>query len=167
MNNRIKYYINIYLKRNAYISFGLAFPVAVLFLIVSIFYDEYAYDVFFTLMPFGFAGVAWCISALYVLRFIHLIRTQEKMFGISFGDTNAICCESTVYISEKWFICAGSCAFYRKYIKKISYKSHKEKGVARYRITIKTIDRMEYRFWLSSYGTVRRLYNWHKGCKNV
>lgn len=163
MNSRVKYYINIYLKRNAYISFGLAFPVAVLFLIVSIFYDEYTYDALFTLMPFGFAGVAWCISASYVLRFIYSIRTQERMFDINFNDTNAICCESAVYISENWFIRAGSCAFYKKYIKKISYKSsYNRKGVTQYKMTVKAIDGEEYRFWLSSYSTVRRLYNWYK-----
>ena len=165
MQNRQSYYIRVYLKRNFFLCLGLSLPVALLFFIVAIFYDVVAYDMLLSLVPFLIGGLGFLCSALYILRFTRMIKLQEKLFDIQFSDTNAkpFFKDSVTFTSEDWFIHSGSCAFYRKYIKSLSYKKYYgTRGGSGYKVKIKTVDGKIYGLWLMSTSDIKKIYEWRK-----
>ena len=165
MNNRIKHYIYIYLKRNACLDLAITIPLVLLFLIVSMIYDASTYDMFVCICStFGAGIIVFLCSALYILRFTRMIKLQEKLFDIQFNDINAkaLFKGSVTYISQDWFIHSGSCAFYRSYIKSLSYKTYTGRGGGGCKVKIKAVDGKVYKFWLMSTVDIKKLCKWRK-----
>jgi len=162
MNSLITKYNKIYLKSLfKLILYIMVLPIALLFLILSFFYDTLPYDFLFVLAPIPLGLLFFIPLALYVFRFNRLIKLQEKKFNIKFNDDGAtpVWKNSLTFISDGWLIFSGTCAFYRKYVKSFSVKSNHKRG---YRVTINTIDKKKYKVLAMTSDEIKKYREWRK-----
>lgn len=164
MNELKKKYIMIYLKRNALLTLGIALPISLVFMVVSLIYDVYPHDIWSSFIPVVIGFLCFLGSSIFVCRFLWLIEKQEEQFNIVFNDENVKQIKGTVtFLSEDWLIHAGSCAFYRGYIKSFSSKLYYGvRGGSGYKIIVKTIDGKRYSFWTMSSSDIVRYRKWLK-----
>ena len=161
-----EYYIKIYLKRNAKLIAGLTLPISVYFFVMSLMYDAVPNDFVFALIPILIGLFAFLVTCIFVIRFNNMIKMQEEMFNIKFDDSNAKLASkiSSTYLSDDWLINAGSCAFYRDYIKSFSSKKYNITRVGGgYRVIVNTIDGQKYEFHSRAGGDIKKFREWKKG----
>lgn len=89
------------------------------------------------------------------------------MYNITFDGNIKIVLDKygLKFLSEKWFICSGSVAFYFKYIKSISYKTYSSRFGVGYKATVKTNDSKKYSFWIGSVSDIKKVRDWVKNTK--
>lgn len=88
-------YIKIYHKQNVQLAFSCAFAAIVPLFIVSWFYDNATEDTLIWFIPFAIATLSVGVASLCTIRFKKMIKTQEKIYGVQFQDTNAENLENT------------------------------------------------------------------------
>ena len=157
------YYVKIYLKRNAKLIAFMAFPVSALFFVISILYDAVSNDILYALIPFIIGFFAFGYTCIFAVRFNKMIETQEKMFNIKFDDSNAklISKASFIYLSNDWLINAGSCAFYRDYVKSFSVKKYNSNRIGGgHRIVVNTIDGKQFEFHSRVSSDIKKFREW-------
>ncbi len=153
-------YIKIYHKRNAQIGCLCAFIAFVPLFIVSLFYDVVPDDTLISFIPFVLAAICVAVASLYTVRFKKLIVEQEQIYHIQFQDDNVEHLKTTLYLSDDWLICAGSCAFYKKHIKSISSVRRFGRAGSSNQVIIKTVDDKKYTVWCLRASDVKKLREW-------
>ena len=86
VSDPIKRYVFLRMKLNAMRYLIPAVPVTLVFLITALRYDALEYDLLFALLPLAIAAIALCISMYQPVRFLRMVRNQEAMFGVAFGE---------------------------------------------------------------------------------
>lgn len=86
------------------------------------------------------------------------------MYNVKFNDNNAIQLskKSLNYLTDEWYIQAGSLAMYYKHIKSMAIKSHHSRGNTTYEIVFKTNDGHKYKVGIEKtthYNKIRKWYN--------
>lgn len=163
----LKRYVFLRLKRNAVLFFGLAAPIAALFLVVTLMNDQLPYDLLLPLVPLGIAALALVVSLYQPVRFLRMIRHQEALFGVTFGEKKfePLYPRAPYHMSPDWFICMGSWALYRGYVAKVTEKRSRTTMGNDYAARVKTTDGRVYTFSMVS-DEVKKLRDWAKAEQN-
>jgi hypothetical protein len=109
--------------------------------------------------------IVFLIQGFSVVRFFRMIKCQEKQFGIAFSDRNAspIGKNTQIFLSDDWFILAGTAAFYRKGIKDITWRCERHtRGVRSYYLIVVTSEGGTHRYRLNSKKICSRIRRWWK-----
>ncbi len=156
-------YIDIYLKRNALLSFFCAIIAFIPLFVVSLIYDVVSYDLAVAFAPFALAFGCFLISIFPILRFKKMISEQEKIYNVTFSDVGATNLETVLYLGDDWLIYAGSCALYKKHIRGVKHKTEHGRAGSSNRVTITTVDGKRYAIWCLSTSNVNKIKSWVKG----
>ena len=163
MPDPIKRYVFLRMKLTALRCFIPAVPVTLLFLIAALRYDALEYDLLFAFLPLAIAAIAMCISMYQPVRFLRMVRKQEAMFGVTFGEKKfaPLYPRTPYHASPDWFICMGSWGFYRSYIDKLTQQTRGSgKQAVNYYAKIMTTDGKTYRFRMESASDLKQFYKW-------
>ena len=112
----------------------------------------------------GFTPV-FLVQCIQIIRFFRMIRRQEREFGICFSDEDAklLWKNAPVFVTEDWCILGGTAAFYRGYLKNVTWQyEHRYRGPGSYYLIVKTLDGRRYRLWLDSKSTCAKIRRWWK-----
>ena len=114
----------------------------------------------------------FCSTLVRLLRipFAHMIlRRQEKMLGIKFDDKyvkplHPKSNNPLIFVSEKWLIFAGTGAFSREYIEKLTVRSKKRKNRTDYYHLCIIIgkDQKKYYKLPDSASTAKKIREWYR-----
>lgn len=144
-----------------YLIYG--FIIFLLLLIIVMCYELGKWAVFLLIaVDIGFVLILPCF---HVIRFVCMIRRQERQFVISFSDedVNPLWKNGPAFVTDNWFILAGTAAFYRCYIKTVDWQCQRQfRGVGRYYLIIKAIDGHQYRLPLDSKSGCMMVKRWWK-----
>ena len=165
MSDPIKRYVFLRMKLNAMRYFIPAVPVTLFFLITALRYDALEYDLLFALLPLAIAAIVLCISMYQPARFLRMVKKQEAMFGVTFGEKKfaPLYPRTPYHVSPDWFICMGSWGFYRGYIDKLTHQTRGGGTPAiNYYAKIMTTDGKNYCFRMESASDLKRFYQWYK-----
>lgn len=165
----MKKYNLIYAKNTFLMCFVISLIAAIPLFIVSLFYDAAENDVLYFLYCF-LAGAAVWLARLLRIPFAHMIlRRQEKLLGIKFDDKDVKplypkSANSLIYVSDEWLIFAGTGAFCRDYIEKITVRSKKRKNRTDYFHLCIIIgkDQKKYYKLLDSASTAKKIREWYR-----
>ena len=161
-NDKLKY-INQYLKRNTVLISFCTVLIMIPFLICSFIFDAVAYDSILSLVvPLLLGGICFLCSSLYTVRFKRMIAQQERAYGVTFCDADAVHLETMLYLSKDWLILAGSLAFYKMHIKSVEHKRVHVNGRATSstKVTVTTTDNQEYTIWGLSPSNIKKIKQW-------
>lgn len=165
VSDPIKRYVFLRMKLNAMRYLIPAVPVTLVFLITALRYDALDYDLLFALLPLAIAAIALCISMYQPVRFLRMVRNQEAMFGVAFGEKKfaPLYPRTPYHASPDWFICMGSWAFYRGYIDKLTHQTRGRGTPAiSYYAKVRTTDGKNYCFRMESASDQKHFYAWWK-----
>ncbi|MBQ8524513.1 MAG: hypothetical protein IJ457_07820 [Clostridia bacterium] len=153
-------YIHIYTKRNCLLALSCASIAFMPLFIVSLMYDVILEDTLVAFVPFIIAAICVAIASLSTIRFKKMIRMQEQQYGVQFNDDNVVHLETTLYLSEKWFIWAVISAIYKDHIKSIHSKLVHGRSGSSNKVTIKTVDNKKYTIWCLSSSNINKIKKW-------
>ena len=165
----MKKYNLIYAKNTFLMCFFISLFAAVPFFAVSFFFDAVENDILYSLY-YLLAGAAVWLLLLLRIPFVHMIlRRQEKMLGIKFDDKDVKplypkSANSLIYVSDEWLIFAGTGAFGRAYIEKLTVRSKKRKNRTDYYHLCIIIgkDQKKYYKLLDSASTAKKIREWYR-----
>ena len=162
-NDMMKKYVQLRMKLNVLTCFLPALPVAGVFLIVALRNDVLPYDLLLPLVPLGIAALIWAIQMYQPVRFRRMIRRQEALFGVTFGEKKfePLHPRTPLHRSPDWFISMGSWALYRGYVTRITEKRSRTTMGNDYAAQVETTDGRKYRFSMDA-GDVKKLRDWWK-----
>jgi len=112
----------------------------------------------------GFCAV-FLVQCFFIIRFFRMIRKQEKQFEISFSDCDAkpLWKGASVYTTNDWCILGGTAAFYRGYIKNVTWQYERRyRGTGSYYLIVNTLDGQRFRIWLGKKSSCSRIKSWWK-----
>ena len=91
------------------------------------------------------------------------------MYNITFNDQNAVQLskKNLNYLSDEWYIQAGSLAIYYKYIKSITLKSHHNRNNTTYEIIFKTKDGHKYKVGIEKTTHYNKIRQWYNNLKAI
>lgn len=123
----------------------------------------------FTLAYSIIAFMFFLFSLIYIIRFKKIIKKQEQMYNITFNDQNAVQLskKNLNYLSDEWYIQAGSLAIYYKYIKSITLKSHHNRNNTTYEIIFKTKDGHKYKVGIEKTTHYNKIRQWYNNLKAI
>lgn len=142
-NALIAQYAHQYIKAYAKLIFLIAVPLSILFFIVALVYDVRNYDLIGSFLPILCGLAALAFFYIRTLRFAALIHRQEELLNAEFPNTPLapLYPKTLYYHSDDWFVRAGSWAFHRDYIKKISIRVLNKNSPSRsYKVDVLTTD---------------------------
>jgi len=159
----MKRYVHLRMKMNALTCFLLALPVAGVFLIVALRSDVLPYDLLLPLVPLGIAALIWAIQMYQPMRFLRMIRHQEALFGVTFGEKKfePLYPRTPLHRSPDWFISMGSWALYRGYVVKVTEKRSRTTMGNDYAAQVETTDGRKYLLPMGA-SEVKTLRDWWK-----
>ncbi len=165
----MKKYNLIYAKHTFLMCFVISLIAAIPLFIVSLFYDEVENDILYSLYCL-LAGAAVWLLLLLRIPFAHMIlRRQEKLLGKKFDDKDVKplypkSANSLIYVSDEWLIFAGTGAFGREYIEKLTVRSKKRKNRTDYYHLCIIIgkDKKKYYKLLDSASTAKKIREWYR-----
>lgn len=163
----MKRYVHLRMKMNALTCFLPAMPVAGVFLIAALRSNVLPYDLLLPIVPLVIAALIWAAQIYQPLRFLRMIRRQEALFGVTFGEKKfePLLPRTPLHRSPDWFISMGSWALYRGYVVSITEKrSHTTMGND-YVAQVETSDGRMYRFPMGA-SEVKTLRDWWKTAEN-
>ena len=163
-----KKYILAYIKNNFY---ALLIINGVFFFCFSIpcLLDSHVWVVAmaFLIVCFTISLIVFLISLLYIVRFKKTIKLQEEMYNITFNNKNEIVLKKNYnYLSDEWFIQAGSLALYYKYIKTMRLKTHHGKNNS-HSIVFKTQDGKKYTVGIEKTTHYTKVRKWLNNLKEI
>ncbi len=162
------------MKWSAQLCFAIAAPIALLLLIVGLTQGVSRSDLFVgVLLPLGEAAIIFAVFLYQPVRFVRMIRRQEEVLGITFGEENftpthpkASRLNQHYFYSANWHMCEGSWALHRLYIVKVTQKSHLSGTIRTYKAYVETVDGKTLKLYMESASDLKRFYRWYKdGCK--
>ena len=163
MNNElVKKYVLLYVKRNTILTLALSMFVFLFLFIASLFYKVNPDDILSFFMIFLYPLPLLLFSFLYIIRFTSMIKKQEIEFQIPFNDENVQKIDDTIFVSDHWLINAGSCAFYKGNIAKLTYKEIKGQP----KVIITTNNEKKYSFWCRCYEDLDDIRKWYHAKSN-
>ena len=123
----------------------------------------------FTLSFTIIAFFVFLFSLVYIIRFKKTIKAQEQKFNIIFNDNNAILLSKQAlnYLSDEWYIQAGSLAIYYKNIKSMALKSHYSRSNTTYSIIFKTKDGHKYKVGIEKTTHYNKIRKWYNNLKEI
>ena len=110
-------------------------------------------------------GAVLLVQCFFIIRFFRMIRKQEQQFEICFSDCEAkpLWKGAPVYVTEDWCILGGTAAFYRGYIKNVTWQYERRgRGAGSYYLIVKTLDGCRYRIWLGRKSSCAKIIRWWK-----
>jgi len=156
----MKKYIFIYNGRNVLLSLLFATIAFIPLYSSAMNYDYVSNDLLLSFLPFAIAALYVVIASLFTIRFRSMIKKQEKNYGIVFNDTRSEHLERMIYLSKDWLIFAGVYAFYKRYIKSVTYILKNVRGGPSYKVTIKTIDNKCYKISCRNLSGIKKIRKW-------
>ena len=156
-------YVLLHLKSRGVLYFLYGSIISIPLFIAAVYYDLGKRDILLSIAA-GY-GLAFLIQCLGIVRFFSMIRRQEQQFGISFSDCDAkpIWKNGSGFLTDDWFILAGYGAFYRGYIKRMTWQYERPyRSAGRYYLIIQTTDRRRYRLPLDENSSCARVHRWWK-----
>ena len=167
--NPVKHYCLLHLKFYGKLCFIIATMMFIPFFITSLCYDALEYDILFSCCAsYGIWFLVFLVLAMWNIRFLRMIRRQEQKFAISFSDRNAkpLWSDSLSFLSDDWFIHAGSAAFYKDYIAAITWKRQiPGEGRSGYYLNVTTVDNRNYHLFIRSRNACEKIRKWWKKAK--
>ena len=113
--------------------------------------------------------IGFCISLTQPRRFVKMIRRQEEVLGVIFGEEEftptapkASRLNQHYQFSDNWYMCEGSWALHRLYIVKVTQKSHLSGTVRTYKAYVETVDGKTWNLQMESASDLKRFYEWYK-----
>ena len=113
--------------------------------------------------------IGFCISLTQPRRFVKMIRRQEEVLGVIFGEEEftptspeASRLNQHYQFSDNWYMCEGSWALHRLYIVKVTQKSHLSGTVRTYKAYVETVDGKTWKLQMESASDLKRFYTWYK-----
>lgn len=113
--------------------------------------------------------IGFCISLTQPRRFVKMIRRQEEVLGVIFGEEEftptapkASRLNQHYQFSDNWYMCEGSWALHRLYIVKVTQKSHLSGTVRTYKAYVETVDGKTWKLQMESASDLKRFYRWYK-----
>ena len=160
-----RHYSILHLKFYGTLCFLIGTIMFIPLFITSLIYDVVENDVFFAVVvSYGPCFIGFLLLSGWNVRFYHMIRRQEQMFGIQFTDTNAkpLWRESLSFLSDEWFIHAGSAAFYKDYIQRVAWVRQIPEGRGGYYLIVETTDNRSYQLFIRSRSGCEKVKKWWK-----
>ena len=160
-----------HVKRRALLVFGIVLPIALLFALVGMIADELpAREVLLVALCGCSVGFLVLTGMMYQpLRFVRMIRRQEDVLGIPFEEEGFVPLAPKAHplnqhyqASRGWFMSAGSWAFHRKYIVKITQKSYATRAGRMYWAHVETIEGKVWKLTLESASDLKKFCQWYK-----
>ncbi|MBR6668557.1 MAG: hypothetical protein IKL25_09390 [Clostridia bacterium] len=114
--------------------------------------------------------IGFCISLTQPRRFVKMIRRQEEVLGVIFGEEEftptppkASRLNQHYHFSDNWYMCEGSWALHRLYIVKVTQKvvSGARAGL-QYHALVETVDGKTWKLQMESASDLKRFYTWYK-----
>ncbi|MBQ6817444.1 MAG: hypothetical protein IJO27_03340 [Bacilli bacterium] len=107
------------------------------------------------------------ISFIYIFRFYKTISIQEKEYNTVFNNNNETILSKGClnYLTDEWFIQAGSLAIYYKNIKSLNIKKRGAANHTRYLIVFKTNDGKKYQVHIQSSAHYTKIRKWWNSLK--
>jgi len=165
-----KRYILMYVKSNAFILI-LVTSIVFFSLFLTIIFSGEKITIEYLMLIIAFTSIIFIpgiiiflYSLIYIERFNKIIKLQEKLYNTTFNNKNEITLQKNLnYLSDEWFIQAGSLALHYKYIKSINFKTiHRINANSTYYIIFKTQNNQKYKVTIAKtthYNQIRKWWN--------
>ena len=158
------------MKWHAQLCFAIAAPISLLLLIVGLTQGVSRSDLFIgILLPLGEAAMIFAVFLYQPIRFVRMIRRQEEMLGITFGEeefTPTVLKASRLnqhyHFSDNWYMCEGSWALHRLYIVKVTQKVSGARVGLQYHAQVETAEGKTYKLRMESASDLKHFYAWWK-----
>ena len=172
MSDFVKKCILAHMKRMALLVFGIVVPISLLIMLIGMIAAVLPVHEMLVVALCGCgAGILIFASTLFqTIRFVHMIRHQEQLYGSSFSNEQfmpthpkASRLNQHYLFSDNWYMCEGCWAFHRRYITKITQESNRiRRGGQQYIAHVKTIDGKTRKLYMEAASDLKRFYRWYK-----
>lgn len=158
-------------KWSALLVFGIVVPISLLIMLAGMLAGRLAFaEILRTAaVPVGAGTVAFLVMLCHPWRFVRMIRRQEEVLGLTFGEEEftptvprAGRLKQHYHFSDNWYMCEGSWALHRLYIVKVTPKSTQHNIGRMYYAWVKTIDGRLERLQMESASDQKHFYAWWK-----
>lgn len=158
-------------KWSALLVFGIVVPISLLIMLVGMLAGRLCFAEILraAAAPVGTGMVAFLWMLYHPWRFVRMIRRQEEMLGLNFGEEeftptapNAGRLKQHYRFSGSWYMCEGSWALHRLYIVKVRPTSTHHNIGRMYYAWVKTIDGKLWQMPMESASDQKHFYAWWK-----
>ena len=158
-------------KWSALLVFGIVVPISLLIMLAGMIAGRLAFAEILraAAAPVGAGMVVFLVMLYHPWRFVRMIRRQEEMLGLTFGEEEftptapkGSRLKQHYHFSGNWYMCEGSWALHRLYIVKVTQKSHLSGTVRTYKAYVETVDGKTWKLQMESASDLKRFYTWYK-----
>ena len=171
MSDFVKKCILAHMKRMALLVFGIVVPISLLIMLIGMIAAVLPVHEMLVVALCGCgAGILIFASTLFqTIRFVHMIRHQEQLYGSSFSNEQfmpthpkASRLNQHYHFSDNWYMCEGSWALHRLYIVKVTQKVSGARVGLQYHALVETVVGKTYKLRMESASDLKRFYTWYK-----